>query len=187
MKKYRHSMFRPLLVVAAACLALAACAAPGPKKALPERIQVSWAPNDQLTEVKNNSFQRGWLKPADWQKTLSDYLRKRADLVLPPGQKLEVTFEDIKLAGDFEPWRGPDAQDIRFMKDLYPPRATLRYRVIDAGGATIREGESKLTDMAYLQRATLATSTDPLRYDKRLLDDWLDKEFGKRTQETTSH
>lgn len=186
MKTYRTPMFRPLLAVAAACLALAACAAPGPKKALPERVQVSWAPDDQLSEVKNNSFQRGWLKPADWQKTLSDYLRKRADLVLPAGQKLDVTFEDIKLAGDFEPWHGPNAQDIRFMKDIYPPRATLRYRVVDASGATIREGESKLTDLAYLQRTSLPTSTDPLRYDKRLLDDWLDKEFRPRMPETTS-
>ena len=182
MKTYRHSMFRPLIAVAAACLALAACAAPGPKKALPERVQVSWAPNDQLSEVKNNSFQRGWLKPADWQKTLSEYLRKRADLVLPPGQKLDVTFEDIKLAGDFEPWHGPNAQDIRFMKDIYPPRATLRYKVTDAHGATIREGESKLSDLAYLQRTTVADSTDPLRYDKRMLDDWLNKEFVRNNQ-----
>ena len=180
MKTYRHSIFRPLIAVAAACLALAACAAPGPRKALPERVQVSWAPNDQLTEVKNNSFGRGWLKPVDWQKTLSEYLRKRADLVLPPGQKLEVIFEDIKLAGDFEPWRGPNAQDIRFMKDIYPPRATLRYRVIDANGTTIREGESKLSDLAYLQRTTVVNSTDPLRYDKQMLDDWLDKEFTRK-------
>ncbi|MBS0515368.1 MAG: DUF3016 domain-containing protein [Proteobacteria bacterium] len=170
-------MFRPLLAIAAACLTLAACVAPGPKKALPERVQVSWAPDNQLTEVRNNSFQRGWLKPEDWQKTLSTYLRQRADAILPPGQKLEVKFEDIKLAGDFEPWHGPNAQDIRFMKDIYPPRATLHYRLTDASGATIREGESKLSDLAYLQRTTVANSTDPLRYDKRMLDDWLTKEF----------
>lgn len=86
MKTYRHSMFRPLLAIAAACLTLAACVAPGPKKALPERVQVSWAPDNQLTEVRNNSFQRGWLKPEDWQKTLSTYLRQRADAILPPGR-----------------------------------------------------------------------------------------------------
>lgn len=63
------------------------------------------------------------------------------------------------------------------MKDIYPPRATLHYRLTDASGATIREGESKLSDLAYLQRTTVANSTDPLRYDKRMLDDWLTKEF----------
>jgi hypothetical protein len=173
---YRHH--RISITAAAACLALAACAA-GPKTPLPDRVQVGWAPNNQLTEIKNNSLQRGWLRPEDWQKTLSEYLRKRADLILQPGQKLDVTFEDIKLAGDFEPWHGQNAQDIRFMKDIYPPRATLRYKLIDASGATIREGDSKLSDLAYLQRTTVADSTDPLRYDKRMLDDWLNKEFGR--------
>jgi hypothetical protein len=177
MNSHRRSVFRLLSAAAVALLALAACAAPGPKKALPERVQVSWAPNDQLTEIKNNQFRRGWLRPEDWQKTLSDYLRKRADAVLPPGQKLDVKFEDIKLAGDFEPWRGPNAQDIRFLKDIYPPRATLHYKLTDASGATIREGDSKLSDLAYLQRTTVADSTDQLRYDKRMLDDWLSKEF----------
>lgn len=177
-----RTAFRFFFLVMAACFALAACAAPGPKKALPERVQVSWAPNDQLTEVKNNQFQRGWLRPEDWQKSLSDYLRKRADAVLQPGQRLEVKFEDIKLAGDFEPWHGPNAQDIRFMKDVYPPRATLHYRLIDASGATIREGDSKLSDLAYLQRTTVADTSDPLRFDKRMLDDWLDKEFGRANQ-----
>lgn len=179
MKTRRHPMFRPLLALVAACLVLAACAAPGPKKPLPERVQVSWGPNDQLTEVKNNSFQRGWLKPADWQKALSESLRKRADLVLPPGQVLRVTVEDIKLAGDFEPWRGPDAQDIRYLKDIYPPRATLRWTLTDAHGTTIREGQSKLSDLGYLQRLPSTIANDPLRYDKRMLDDWVEKEFAR--------
>jgi hypothetical protein len=186
MKLFRRSAIRSVLFASAAALALAACAAPGPKPLLPERVVVSWAPNDQLSEVRQNSMQRGWLKPGDWQKTLSDYLRKRANDILPPGQTLDVKFEDIKLAGDFEPWRGPNAQDIRFMKDIYPPRATLHYKLTDAHGATIREGDSKLVDLAYLQRATVIDSNDPLRYDKRMLDDWLNKEFGPRSSETAS-
>lgn len=180
MKTSNHdSLFRSFLFALAACLALAACAAPGPKKSLPERIQVTWAPDDQLSEVKDNQFQRGWLRPEDWKKSLSDYLRERANTVLPAGQRLDVKFNDIKLAGNFEPWRGPNAQDIRFMTDLYPPRATLQYKLLDAQGKTLREGESKLIDMSYLQRTT-TTTTDPLRYDKRLLDDWLNKEFVRK-------
>lgn len=179
MKTSYLSVFRPFVIAVVAGLALVACAAPGPKKPLPERVQVSWAPDDQLTEVKNNQFHRGWLRPEDWKKSLGDYLRQRANVVLPEGQTLDVKFNDIKLAGDFEPWRGPNAQDIRFLTDLYPPRATLEYRLLDAHGKTIREGESKLLDMSYLQR-TVPTSTDPLRYDKRLLDDWLNKEFGRK-------
>ncbi|MBS0488168.1 MAG: DUF3016 domain-containing protein [Proteobacteria bacterium] len=179
MQTHPRTIFRSLIVVAAACLALAACAAPGLKKPLPDRVQVNWAPNDQLSEVRNNPSQRGWQRPEEWQKALSDNLRRHADLVLPPGQKLDVKVEDIKLAGDFEPWRGPNALDIRFMKDIYPPRATLHYKLSGANGATIREGDSKITDLSYLHRTTNITSIDPLRYDKRMLDDWIDREFGK--------
>jgi hypothetical protein len=142
------------------------------------RVTVTWAPPDKLSEVKDNQMHRGWLRPEDWTKTLGDYLRTRAERLLPPGQHLEVTIDDIKLAGNFEPWRGPDAQDIRIMKDLYPPRVDLHYRLVASDGTPIREGDSKLRDMAYLQH-TVPTSTDPLRYDKRLLDDWLKREFAR--------
>ena len=143
----------------------------------PSRVTVNWAPADQLSEVKQNPMERGQLRTADWEGALAKHLQKRADQQLPPGQRLDVTFEDIKLAGDYEPWHSPQAQDIRFMKDIYPPRATVTYKLIDADGRTIKQGTSKLLDMAYMERGTPTTETDPLRFDKRMLDDWLRKEF----------
>jgi hypothetical protein len=169
----------PLLTgVFLASVAACAVAAPNEKPPLPDRIQVSWAPTEKLTEVKDNQIQRGNLKPDEWQKMISDHMRKRADATLPAGQRLEVTIDDIKLAGAYEPWRGPNAQDIRVMKDVYPPRMDLHYRLLAADGSTIRDGEGKLRDMAYLQRS-MPITTDPLRYDKRMIDDWLRKEFGR--------
>ncbi|HEY8010754.1 MAG TPA: DUF3016 domain-containing protein [Rudaea sp.] len=177
MNALRRLNSRSLALLASAFFALAASATSVlAREPLPERIQVEWAPTDTLSEVKNNQMQRGWLRPADWQKSLGEYLRKRADLKLPPGEQLEVTINDIKLAGDFEPWHGPNAQDIRIMKDLYPPRIDLHYKLVGNDGATIREGDSKLRDLAYLQR-TVPFNNDPLRYDKRLLDDWITREF----------
>lgn len=160
-----------------ATVLVAAMSLAGIASADPSRVTVNWAPADQLTEVKQNPMERGQMRTKDWEGALTTYLQKRADRQLPPGQRLDVTFDDIKLAGDYEPWHSPQAQDIRFMKDIYPPRATLSYKLIDADGRTIKEGSSKLLDMAYLERPTVATDTDPLRFDKRLLDDWLKKEF----------
>jgi Protein of unknown function (DUF3016) len=170
-----------LLRIATALLILACGHAFGrDESALPNRVQVAWAPVESLSEVKDNPLQRGgWLRPEDWMKDLGDYLRARADLALPAGEQLQVTIDDIKLAGQFEPWRGPGAQDIRFLNDLSPPRIDLHYRMTTADGATLREGQGKLRDQAYLQRTVPAT-TDPLRYDKRLIDDWLRKEFPRR-------
>jgi len=146
----------------------------------PSRVQVSWAPEQQLSEVKDNPMHRGWLRPKDWEKTLSDYISQRADRLLPPGEQLQVTIDDIKLAGAFEPWQGPDAQDIRFLKDIYPPRMDLHYKLTAADGTVIREGRGKLRDLAYLQRSTPMNSTDQLGYDKRMIDDWLRREFAAK-------
>lgn len=171
-KSFRNAFHAAIL----AGLSLAASAAPSPP---PERIQVSWASAEKLSEVRDNQMQRGWLRTEDWQKQLSDELRKRADRMLPEGQQLQVSISDIKLAGAFEPWHRTSNQDIRYMKDIYPPRIDLHYRLLASDGSTIREGDAKLRDGAYLQRAA-ANSTDALRYDKRLIDDWLRREIGAR-------
>jgi Protein of unknown function (DUF3016) len=141
------------------------------------RVKVTWAPFDTLSEVKQNQMQRGWLRPEDWTKELGNYLSERANAQLPPGQQLEVTIDDIKLAGDYEPWRGPRAQDIRVMKDIYPPRIELHYRLIGADGTTLRESQNKLRDLSYLQNNVMPTDTDPLRYDKHMIDTWVRTEF----------
>src|ERR1700743_1666593 len=159
-----------------ATVLVAAMGLAGMALADPSRVTVSCAPADQLTAVKQNPMDRGQMRTKDWESALSTYLQKRADRQLPPGQRLDVTFDDIKLAGDYEPWHSPQAQDIRFMKDIYPPRATLSYKLTDADGRTIKEGSSKLLDMAYMQRPLPLSNTDPLRFDNGMLADWLKKE-----------
>ena len=92
---------------------------------------------------------------------------------------LRVTVTDVDMAGDFEPWRGPRFDDVRIVKDIYPPRIELRFRLLDANGSVLREGERTLRDSAFLMRDG-AHETDSLRFEKRLLDQWLRKEFGTK-------
>lgn len=169
-----------IAIVAALALVAAQTAVAAAEK-LPDRIQVTWAPTQQLTEVKNNQFGRGWLRPKDWMSALSKNLRKRADRILPPGEKLQVHVDDIKLAGAFEPWHmNPNLQDVRFYKDIYPPMMKVHYKLTAADGSTIREGDATLRDSSYLQRSVSANTTDPLRFDKRMIDEWLRREFGPK-------
>jgi len=62
------------------------------------------------------------------------------------------------------------------IKNIYPPRIDLTFTQTDANGAVVKEGERQLRDPAFMQRGIL-NSTDPLRFEKRMLDDWLRKEF----------
>lgn len=166
------------------CLAIALLAAVPAIAAVtppPERVQVSWAPTEKLSEVKNNQLGRSWLRPEEWQKQLAEQMRKSGDRVLPPGEQLRVHINDVKLAGAFEPWHRPGLDDVRILKDIYPPTMDLHYTLLAADGATIREGDARLRDISYLQRA-VANTTDPLRFDKRMIDEWLRKEFGTKSK-----
>jgi hypothetical protein len=169
------NLFRNTAATALLALMIANAHAISEEK-LPARVHVAWAPTAQLTEVKDNQMNRGWMRPEEWMKSLSDHLRMRADRLLPPGEQLQVRINDIKLAGSYEPWHRSSQQDIRFLKDIYPPRIDVHYKLLASDGSTLREGDKKLRDGAYLQRA-VNDSTDPLRYDKRLLDDWLNREL----------
>ena len=50
---------------------------------------------------------------------------------------------------------------------------TLRFRELDADGTVLAEGERKLSDRAFLMNASRFNDSDPLRYEKRMVDSWL--------------
>ena len=166
----------PLLAGIATALALTVgCAAALQTDTPDARITIDWSDPAQFSDVRDNpGLQR--IKPEEWLAQLARYLKIRADAVLPAGQSLNVTITDIQRAGRFEPWRGPRWDDIRIIKDIYPPRIDLRYTLTASDGTRLREGERTLRDLAFLSRGTLSRD-DPLRYEKRLLEEWLRREF----------
>jgi len=167
---------------AAALIGSIACAAFAAPSQPPARIQVTWATLDQLSETRNNPPNRGWLRPDQWMTSLGDRLRKTADRIVPPGQQLQVHIDDISLAGRLQPVYRPGQQDLRVMKESYWPWINLHFVLLAADGTTLREGDAKLSDGSYLRRDVAADPNDPLRYEKRMIDNWLRAEFGpKRT------
>ena len=82
---------------------------------------------------------------------------------------------DVDRAGNFEPWRPYPMREVRIIKDIYPPRIDLRFRLLDADGKTIREGTRKLRDPGFMSDSINTSSNDTLRYEKALIDRWLRK------------
>lgn len=155
--------------------------APDAPRALPTEgsVQVQWTDPAQFTELRQ-SRNRWEAQRGDWVVDLAEHLRKQASKHLPEGQTLDVTITDIKRAGDYEPWRGPQLDDVRFMRDIYPPRIALQFTLSDASGQVIDQGERTLRDTGYLLNSSMPSNTDPLRYEKRMLDDWLRRDLLKR-------
>ncbi len=138
-------------------------------------VQVKWTDPAKFTELRN-SANRWETERGNWVFDLATYIRTTATKRLAPGQTLDVTITDIKRAGDYEP-QHTRAQDIRIMKDIYPPRMTLDYVLKDAQGNVLKQATGeKLIDMGYLSTGVgLRSNSDPLRYEKRMLDNWLKK------------
>jgi len=65
---------------------------------------------------------------------------------------------------------------VRIVRDIYPPRIDLTFRLLAADGSTLTSGKRELRDLGFLSRTNMY-SNDPLRYEKTLLDDWVRKEF----------
>ena len=107
---------------------------------------------------------------------LKQHILARAAKYLTTGQRLEITITDVDLAGDFEPWRGSDYHDVRIVKDLYPPRVSLQFRLLNADGTVVSEGIRRLQNLGYMMSMAWPLS-DPLRYDKEMLSKWLRQEF----------
>ena len=174
------------LTAFALALALAGCASTGDSnmlsadapRALPDAgpVSVAWGDPATFTELRH-SRNRWDSERGSWLTDLAKYMRKRAETQLSAGEHLQLTIVDVDRAGDYEPWRGVNQQDIRIIRDIYPPRMTVQYKRFDAGGQLVAEGERKITDPGFLINAAPFNDTDPLRYEKRMIDSWLRREF----------
>jgi hypothetical protein len=139
-------------------------------------ITVKFVDADQFTDF-SDSYSFPDSGRSQYSETLIKYLSERAARKLPKGWRLEVVVTDVDMAGEFEPWRMSSSQDVRIVKDLYPPRIDLSFRIWNSAGTVVAEGNRKLRDMGFMFSARMLDS-DPLKHEKRLLDRWISRELG---------
>lgn len=139
------------------------------------RVYVTFVAPEKFTDVKND-----WISSDGYRDGVLAELKRQiettAQACVAEGQRLEIMVTDVDLAGDFEPQQGPDFDHIRILREIYPPRMKVEFRLIGTDGQVVSEGKRHLQQLGYLM--TLAQPTyDPLRYDKDLIRTWLRQEF----------
>jgi len=158
-----------------ACLAVVTLAGAGVHAATPTpppaNVTVHYGDTKQFTETKRSAFASpidlyGYLEP------LKTYIAQRASRVLAPDQRLDVTVTDVDLAGEYEPWHGPDLSRVRIIKSIYPPRIDLDFTLYGADGKVLRQGHRSLRDLSFMDHGS-TNNHDSLRYEKALIDRWL--------------
>ncbi|MFC5437197.1 DUF3016 domain-containing protein [Rhodanobacter umsongensis] len=157
-----------------ACLALAPVIASAATP--PGNVSVRYRDPQHFTEAKR-SFGVHLIKADDYLQPLQAYIAQRASRVLAPGQRLDIEVTDVDRAGEYEPWRGPRFDDVRVVKDIYPPRIDLDFTLYGADGKVLRQGHRELRDLSFLSHSSGADQ-DSLRYEKSLVDRWLRKGAG---------
>ena len=163
------------IVLILSVIACGAASAADRAKTEPGNVTVVFDHPEQFADVKDAYMPTDKGREAILSE-ISKFVIERASSYLQAGRKLEVTFTEIDLAGEFEPQLGPGFSDVRIMKDIYAPRIDLEFKITDADGKVLSEGKRKLRDLNYLQRLLLS-SNDPLRYEKDILNDWLHDEI----------
>ncbi|HEY1792739.1 MAG TPA: DUF3016 domain-containing protein [Opitutaceae bacterium] len=160
-----------LFATALALLATGPVAPAAARAAEPPRTTVTFDHPEKFTDVKDmyNPTDRG-------EKAIlgqiNDYVVHLGDRLLPPSYHLAITFTDIDLAGEFEPWHGAQWDNIRVVKDIYPPRFKFTWAVTGPAGQAVRQGSENITDLDF-QLAAVIDNQDQLRYEKAFLGTWM--------------
>ncbi len=135
-------------------------------------VKIEWQDPKSFRDVKAVGDIQSRYEKRSFE-TLTKNLNKEASKTLKSEQKLEMLVTDLDLAGDVRPTFGATMNDIRLVEELYPPRITFSYKILE-GDKVIMAGDEKLTDMGFMQRVGRA-SDKPMRYESKMLTDWLKK------------
>jgi len=136
-------------------------------------VQVSYVQPERFADAGDAGSDR-----EDNLKALTSHFEGLAKRYLGDGQKLSIEVLDVDLAGEMRPLVRRAGQDLRVLKGKTDwPRIKLRY-TLESPSQAPRKAEQTVSDMDYLQRLAGHYASDPLRYERRMLDDWFATEFG---------
>ena len=134
------------LLACVVALSLAACASTGPRSVtdsnLPRAVgegstvNVQWADPAGFSELRYSQNRREASR-GDWVVELADYMQEKIAKTVPAGDRVDVQILDITRAGEYEWMPHATTDDIRVMRDVYPPRMTLAQKILADWGEGI--------------------------------------------------
>lgn len=127
-------------------------------------VEVKFTEPTKFADIGRSSFNRD-----QHLKTLNAHFESLAKK-LPAAQKLAIEVTDVDLAGE-ERWvRGqPDLRVLTGRADW--PVITVKYSLSE-GARTLKAGEERIVDMAYLQGSLGMLKDQDLAYERRMIDRW---------------
>ncbi|WIV99827.1 DUF3016 domain-containing protein [Kinneretia aquatilis] len=133
-------------------------------------VQVRFIEPDKFTDASSD-FGRRDQEPV--LKELKAHLEKLGAQL--PGKDLTVEISNVDLAGGWEPV-GRRMDMIRVLRGVSSPSIELSFSLSE-NGKVLQSGKTRLHDLNYMVGMNRYNESDPIRYERRLLDDWFREEF----------
>ncbi|MFQ3235001.1 MAG: hypothetical protein ACI9C4_000554 [Paraglaciecola sp.] len=166
---------RMIMAIAGSCLALSNHAFSQAE------VEVTWQNPEEYRDVRPANESRKRFANNTFNK-LDGYLGELAES-LPEGQKLLMTVTNLDLAGEVWPASfvglGHSGSNVRLIKSIYIPRMTFSYQLLGRTGEVLQQGEEKLKDTSFQDRANRFFDSEPLRYEKNMLRQWFVSTFAQ--------
>jgi len=143
-------------------------------------VHVTYADPSHFSDALGLGQHENNVQRREWIGLLRQHIAQRAAPKLAVGERLFVQILDVRRAGhwgDSVPTNGPPVQSVRIVSDAEPPMMVLQWRRMDAHGDIIHMGQRTLDTDDFLARAS-AYAGDSLRYERVLLDRWVEQELG---------
>lgn len=137
-------------------------------------VKVNWQNPEKYTDIRpssgtKKSYQKRVIIAFD--RIWSDFAEK-----LPAGHTLFVTVKDLDLAGDVNPMYRIEHSDIRVIKEIYFPRMTFDYQLLDSAGQVLAaEQDVKVKDMGFMNSSPIGLGNGEFVYEKQMLKNWFQK------------
>jgi hypothetical protein len=137
-------------------------------------VKVNWQNPEKYSDIRPSSGS----KKAYQKRVISAFDKIWADFAkkLPVGHSLVVTVKDLDLAGDVNPMYRIDHSDIRVIKEIYFPRMTFDYQLLDSAGQVVAaEQDVKVKDMGFMHSSPIGLGSSEFVYEKQMLKHWFQK------------
>ncbi len=143
------------------------------------QVNVSWQHPEKYSDIRpssgtKKSYQKRVISAFD--KIWADFSEK-----LPAGHTLQITVKDLDLAGDVNPMYRIDHSDIRVIKEIYFPRMTFDYQLLDSTGqVVVAEQDVKVKDMGFMNSSPMGLGNTEFIYEKQMLKNWFQKHLAPK-------
>lgn len=131
-------------------------------------VDVSFVNARQFADVGNTA----WEQEANLQ-VIERHLKAIGQRWLPANHVLKLNVLDVDLAGTVR-YGGHEIRVLRGGADF--PRIHLQYTLV-VDGRVERSGTEWPTDLNYTRGITGVRYSEPLPYEKRMIDDWFKSRF----------